>query len=171
VNVADELRRRGWTDITVLDQGPLPLPGGSTSHAPGLVFQTNPAKSMTEFAAYTVEKFRALGAYDRVGGLEVATTEHRWADLHRRHGFATSWGLPAQLLDAAQVVERYPLLNPSLVLGGLYVPGDGLARAVDAVRLLIERTSAAGVVYRERSEVVDIEQSGGRVTGVRVAGA
>src|SRR5262245_63601061 len=37
--LADELSTRGWTDITVVDQGPLFATGGSTSHAPGLVFQ------------------------------------------------------------------------------------------------------------------------------------
>jgi glycine/D-amino acid oxidase-like deaminating enzyme len=60
VNVADELVSRGWTDITVVEQGPLDLPGGSTSHAPGLVFQTNPSKTMTTFAKYTVEKLSGL---------------------------------------------------------------------------------------------------------------
>jgi glycine/D-amino acid oxidase-like deaminating enzyme len=49
-NLADELVTRGWSDITVVEQGPLDLPGGSTSHAPGLVFQTNPSKTMTLFA-------------------------------------------------------------------------------------------------------------------------
>lgn len=33
-NVADELVSRGWSDITIVEQGPLGLPGGSTSHAP-----------------------------------------------------------------------------------------------------------------------------------------
>ncbi|BAS06787.1 hypothetical protein AHiyo4_02090 [Arthrobacter sp. Hiyo4] len=33
-NLADELVARGWNNITVLDQGPLNMPGGSTSHAP-----------------------------------------------------------------------------------------------------------------------------------------
>ena len=32
-NLADELTARGWDRITVVDQGPLPLTGGSTSHA------------------------------------------------------------------------------------------------------------------------------------------
>ncbi len=41
----------GWRDVTVLDQGPLFEAGGSTSHAPGLVFQTNPSKTMTQLAA------------------------------------------------------------------------------------------------------------------------
>ena len=49
-NLADELASRGWNNITVVEQGPLELAGGSTSHAPGLVFQTNPSKTMTEFA-------------------------------------------------------------------------------------------------------------------------
>ena len=56
-SLADELVLRGWSDVTVVDQGPLFAAGGSTSHAPGLVFQTNGSKTMAEFARYTVEKF------------------------------------------------------------------------------------------------------------------
>ena len=33
-NLADELTTRGWDRVTVLDRGPLPLTGGSSSHAP-----------------------------------------------------------------------------------------------------------------------------------------
>ena len=49
-SLADELTARGWTDVTVLDQGPLPLTGGSSSHAPGLVFQTNSSPTLSAFA-------------------------------------------------------------------------------------------------------------------------
>ena len=59
-NLADELTARGWDRVTVVDQGPLPLTGGSTSHAPGLVFQTNASKTMTALASYTVEKFTSI---------------------------------------------------------------------------------------------------------------
>ena len=67
-NLADELTARGWDRVTVLDQGPLPLTGGSTSHAPGLVFQTSPSKTMTTLATYTAEKFLSLA----VGGIKNA---------------------------------------------------------------------------------------------------
>ena len=40
-SVAYHLAQMGWRDIVVLEQGPLFETGGSTSHAPGLVFQTN----------------------------------------------------------------------------------------------------------------------------------
>jgi dimethylglycine oxidase len=165
-NLADELITRGWNDITVVEQGPLDLPGGSTSHAPGLVFQTNPSKSMTLFAKYTMEKLLSMECFNQVGGLEVATTPARLAELKRKHGYATSWGIEARLIDAAECLQVYPLLDPEVVLGGLHIPSDGLALAARATQLLIERTRKAGVTYLESTPVTGIEQSDGRVTGV-----
>ena len=46
-SLADELVLRGWTDVTVVEQGRLFKTGGSTSHAPGIIFQTNASKTMT----------------------------------------------------------------------------------------------------------------------------
>ena len=53
-------RRLGWRDIVVVEQGPLFETGGSTSHAPGLVFQVNPSKTMTGFARYCVDLWSKL---------------------------------------------------------------------------------------------------------------
>jgi glycine cleavage system aminomethyltransferase T/glycine/D-amino acid oxidase-like deaminating enzyme len=171
-NLADELVTKGWNNITVLDQGPLNMPGGSTSHAPGLVFQTNPSKSMALFAKYTVEKLLSLtedgvSCFNQVGGLEVATTETRLADLKRKLGYASSWGIEGSILSPAECKELYPLINEDEILGGLHVPSDGLASAARAVQLLIKRTEAAGVRYIGNTEVTGIEQSGRRVTGVQ----
>ena len=52
-SLADYLTAFGCRHVTVLEQGPLFLPGGSTSHAPGGVFQTNFARTMTQFAQGT----------------------------------------------------------------------------------------------------------------------
>ena len=59
-SAAYHLTRLGWSDIAVLEQGPLFETGGSTSHAPGLVFQTNFSQMMTGLARYTVELYSAL---------------------------------------------------------------------------------------------------------------
>ncbi|MDF2976373.1 MAG: dependent oxidoreductase [Actinomycetospora sp.] len=170
-NLADELTARGWTDVTVLDQGPLPLTGGSTSHAPGLVFQTNASRTMSAFATYTVEKFLGLevdgaGCFHQVGGLEVATTPARLADLHRKQGWATARGIPAEVVDVDECVRRHPLLDPDRVLGGLHTPTDGLAKAARAVTALIRRAESRGAVFRGSTRVTGIAQQGGRVTGV-----
>lgn len=170
-SLADELTARGWTDVTVLEQGPLPAPGGSTSHAPGLVFQTGPSKTLTTFATYTVEKFGALevdglSCFNPVGGLELATTPERWADLHRKAGYAASWGIRAELVGPARCKEMWPLIDESKVLGGLHTPDDGLARAVLACRAQIERARARGARFLDRHTVTGIEQEEGRVTAV-----
>lgn len=170
-NLADELVTRGWSDITVVDQGPLDMPGGSTSHAPGLVYQTNPSKTMTMFAKYTVEKFLSLeqdgqSCFNQVGGLEIATTTQRMEELKRKLGYAYSWGIEARLVTAEECLELYPLLNKDIVLGGLHIPSDGLALAARAVQLLISRTREAGVKYLGSTPVTGIEKANGQVTGV-----
>jgi glycine cleavage system aminomethyltransferase T/glycine/D-amino acid oxidase-like deaminating enzyme len=164
--LADELSARGWDDITVVDQGPLPAPGGSSSHAPGLVFQTNPSKTMTELARYTVEKLVRLGCFLQVGGLEVATTPGRFAELRRRHGWATAWGVEARLLTTAECLERHSLLDPERVLGGLHVPTDGIAKAVDAVGAQLRLARERGVRVLDRHEVLDIRVEDDQVTAV-----
>ncbi|MCZ1005820.1 GcvT family protein [Streptomyces lydicus] len=170
-SLADELTARGWTEVTVLEQGPLPAPGGSTSHAPGLVFRTGPSKTMTEFAAYTVEKFGALEVdglpcFHPVGGLEIATTEARWADLHRKAGLAASWGVHGELLSPQQCKQLWPMLDETVLYGGFHTPGDGLARAVLACRAQIARAESLGARFLERHTVTGIEREDGRVTGV-----
>ncbi|WP_394435643.1 GcvT family protein [Streptomyces sp. SGAir0957] len=170
-SLADELTARGVRDLTVLEQGPLPAPGGSTSHAPGLVFQTNPSRTMTAFARYTVEKFSALRVdgqpcFDRVGGLELATTSERWADLHRKSGWAASWGVRGELVSPARCKELWPLVDESMILGGFHTPDDGLARAVPAAQAQLLRAQERGARVLDRHTVTGIEQEKGHVTGV-----
>ncbi|WP_182887904.1 GcvT family protein [Microbispora sp. H10885] len=169
--LADELSARGWTDVTVVDQGPVPATGGSSSHAPGLVFQINGSKTMTRMARYTVEKLSSLDldgepCFLQVGGLEVATTPERLAELHRRHGWATSWGVESRLLTPAESAELFPLLDPGVVLGGLHIPTDGIAKAVRAVEAQLRRARSRGVRVLERREVLDIRTEDGRVAAV-----
>jgi glycine cleavage system aminomethyltransferase T/glycine/D-amino acid oxidase-like deaminating enzyme len=169
--LADELSERGWDDVTVVDQGPLPATGGSSSHAPGLVFQTNASKAMTEMARYTVEKFSSLDldgqpCFLPVGGLEVASTPARMAEIRRRHGWLTAWGVDGRIVSADECLDLHPLLNPDRVLGGLFVPGDGLAKAVNAVEAQIRRARSRGVRFLDHHEVLDITADDGRVSGV-----
>ncbi|WP_369140958.1 GcvT family protein [Modestobacter versicolor] len=170
-SLADELTARGWTDVTVLDQGPLYAAGGSSSHAPGLVFQTSPSKTLAEFAAYTVGKFSGLTldgepCFWQVGGLELATTPERMAELARRHGFDLSWGIDARLVDPAECARLHPLVDADAVLGGLHVPTDGLAHPVRAGEAQARRAIERGARFLARRTVTGVVQAGGRVSGV-----
>jgi glycine cleavage system aminomethyltransferase T/glycine/D-amino acid oxidase-like deaminating enzyme len=169
--LAEELTARGWTDVTVLEQGPLFATGGSSSHAPGLVFQTNASKTMTEFAHYTVDKYTTLTldgqwCFRQVGGLEVATTPERVEELGRKHGYAASWGVRAELVDADRCLELHPLLDRGRVLAGLHTPDDGLAKALRAAEAQARLAIGRGARFLGHHAVTGIESTGGRVTAV-----
>ncbi|GAA4546189.1 GcvT family protein [Amycolatopsis samaneae] len=171
--LADELTERGWTDVTVLERGE--LSGAPVPPAPGLVFRTHRHKTMTEFARYTAEKYHGLTLDGRrcfrdVGGLEVATTPARWADLRRRHGWATSWGVPGTLLDADACAALHPLLDAGKVLGGFHTPGDGLADSRRAAEVQARRATGRGARFLGGHRVTGVERSGGRVTAVVTGG-
>lgn len=169
--LADELSLRGWADITVLEQGPLFTTGGSPSHAPGLAFRTAESKTMTDFAKYTVDKYAELAVggercFHPVGGLEVATTEERWADLRRRHGWATSWGVESVLRSPSECAALHPMLDADRLTGGLHIPGDGLIRPLHAARAQARRSMDRGARFLAWHKVTGVERHAGRVRGV-----
>jgi glycine cleavage system aminomethyltransferase T/glycine/D-amino acid oxidase-like deaminating enzyme len=166
VSAAYHLVKKGWRDIVVLDQSELYYTGGSTSHAPGLVFQTNGSKLMCEFAQYTVGLLSELhqqAAPDKpiwydVGGVEVAYTPERLAELKRKHGLATSYGLESHLISPAEVKQMIPLVDDKVIHGGYYVPSDGDTKAVHAVEMMAALASADGAVaFHGDVPVTDIE--------------
>ncbi len=169
--VAEHLTRMGWRDVVVLDQGPLFRAGGSTSHAPGLMFQTNPSKTMTDLAKYSVGRYSELELDGQpccyqVGGIEVAATPERWKDLKRKHGLAASWGLQSHLISPEECQEKIPLLDGSKIYGGFYVPTDGIAKAVRACEAMANLATERGAKFYGETEVTGIEVKNGRVRAV-----
>ncbi|CAN5562250.1 FAD-dependent oxidoreductase [soil metagenome] len=173
-NVADHLTQLGWRDVVVIDQGPLFEAGGSTSHAPGLVFQTNPSKTMTELAKYGVERASKLEVdgepcFYPVGGIEIAATPERWKDLQRKHGLATSWSLEPELISPEECGEKVPLLDPKNIYGGLFVPDDGIAKGVRVSEAAARQAMKRGAKFYGETEVTGIEVKDGRVRAVETS--
>ena len=170
-SVAYHLARHGVTDVVLVDQGPLYDAGGSTSHAPGLIFQLNSSRTMTRFAQETTALFGTLEhdglpAWHAVGGIEVATTPERWEELHRRHGRAMSYGLASALLTPHEVHRHIPVIDPSRILGGFHVPSDGIAKATRATAAMAREAADAGMRAFGHCAVTGFEVRGGAVRAV-----
>ncbi|HEX6508251.1 MAG TPA: FAD-dependent oxidoreductase, partial [Chloroflexota bacterium] len=170
-SLADQLTQRGCTNVAVLEQGPLFAPGGSTSHAPGGMFQINLARTMTQFAQYSVARYAELEldgqpCFLPVGSIEVAATAPRWEDLKRKHGIATSWGVESELLSPEACVQKIPLIDGSTIFGGLFVPSDGISKAVRACEAMARLATTRGSQFYGGIEVTGIDKAGGRVRGV-----
>lgn len=171
-SAAYHLAQLGVTDVLVVDQGPLFETGGSTSHAPGLAFQTNASRMMCRLAHDAIALYATLDldgepCWYGVGGIEVATTEARLRELKRRLGFARSFGLDgAELLTPSEAADRIPLLDPSAILGAYHVPSDGVAKGVRIAAALARRAEERGVGFEGGVTVTGFDVGDGRVRAV-----
>lgn len=162
----------GVTDVLVIDQGPLFETGGSTSHAPGLVFQTNGSRTMCRIAQDSVRTYDALDldgekVWFGVGGMELATTPERMEELKRRVGLARAWGLEGvELLGPREAAARFPLLDPTTILGASIVPTDGAAKGVAIATAFARRAQAAGIAFEGGVTVTGFDVRDGRVHAV-----
>ena len=166
------LTRYGWDDVVVLDQGPLFQVLGSTSHAPGLVFQTNPSRTVCKLAQWTVRLYRELDSqaegpcFHPVGSIEVAGSPERHRDLKRRIGLARSWGLPARILTPEEVGSLIPQIDTRRIYSGYHVPSDGLGKGVRILKALAREAGSRGALFVSDARVTAIESRQGRVTAV-----
>ena len=174
-SVAYHLAQRGWKDIVVVDKGPLFRTGGSTSHAPGLVFQVSFSRMMSVFARETARIYDRLNPsagkrlWTAVGGLEVAWTPERLEDLKRKVGAGRAWGVETCLLGPEETREKVPLLSEA-IHGAMFTPGDGVARAWELAAEMGRRAQdCGGARFYGDTAVTGIDLANGRVTAVRTS--
>src|SRR5881296_3875755 len=111
------LTQMGWRDICVLDQGPLFQNWGSTSHAPGLMFQHNNSKTVCQLAQWSIATYKEVApharepAFFQVGSVEIATTKERHEELKRKIGNTKSWGLEAHLIVPDEIKKMIPIMR------------------------------------------------------------
>ncbi|HWJ33040.1 MAG TPA: FAD-dependent oxidoreductase, partial [Gaiellaceae bacterium] len=141
-SLVSHLAELGWTELVLLDKGPLPNPGGSTGHASNFIFPVDHSKEMTQLTLESVRQYQEAGVFTQSGGIEVARTEERMQELRRRVASAKAWGIDdVSILTPAEVKELVPYIDESVILGGFYSPTVGI---VDSLRF--------GTIARERAQ-------------------
>src|SRR3984957_3834635 len=108
-SLAYHLTQLGERDVTLIDKGPLPNPGGSTGHASQFIFPVDHSKEMTQLTLESMRQYKDLGVYIESGGIEIARGEPRMQELWRRMASACSWGIePVSMLTPQEVKELVP---------------------------------------------------------------
>jgi len=167
-SLAYHLTRLGVSDLTMIDKGPLPNPGGSTGHASNFIFPVDHSKEMTLLTLESMRQYKDLGVFIESGGIEISRTAERTQELTRRVVSAKSWGIePVELLTPQQVKDKVPYINETLILGGFYTPGAGVVDSLRAGTIMRERAQDAGMTVSANTEVLGIDVDRGRVTRVR----
>jgi glycine cleavage system aminomethyltransferase T/glycine/D-amino acid oxidase-like deaminating enzyme len=168
-SLAYHLARLGWTDLVLVDKGPMPNPGGSTGHASNFIFPIEYSKMMMELTADSTAQYQELGVFTECGGIEVARTAERMTELRRRCTAAKAWGIPAQLLTPADVAKLVPYLDESVILGGASFPTVGVVDSLRAGTLMREQAQQLGALsVLAGTEVLGVDKSpDGRISAVR----
>src|SRR3954452_25537575 len=105
-SLAYHLAGLGWTDLVLIDKGPLPNPGGSTGHASNFIFPVDHSKEMTQLTLDSIRQYVELGVLTECGGIEVARTEERMQELRRRMSSAKAWGIDGVRLVTPEEVRE-----------------------------------------------------------------
>src|SRR5437868_15339644 len=92
-SLAHHLAELGWTDLVLLDKGPLPNPAGSTGHASNFIFPVDHSKEMTQLPLDSMNQYREAGPLHGCGRIEVARNGGRLEQPERRVASANRGGV------------------------------------------------------------------------------
>jgi glycine cleavage system aminomethyltransferase T/glycine/D-amino acid oxidase-like deaminating enzyme len=172
-SIAYHLAERGWTDVVLVDRAE--LTSGSTFHSAGLVGQLRGSVTLTKMMMYGSDLYRRLRdetgvdpSWHEVGSIRLASTKERMEELERQAGWAKTFGLPMDLIDAQEARERFPLMSTDGVLGGVWLPTDGWLDPSGLAQALAAGARQRGATIAPRTRVVGISTDHGRVSGVTV---
>lgn len=169
-SIAYHLAAKGYKDMLVVDRASIDRPAGSTGHAPGLLAQISASPVMTALAKISAVLYTALPpekpAYSAVGSIEVARDNTMMRRFHDKVRRGTEAGIDAQILDVAGIKQLMPLMNVDSLIGGVFVPSDGVLDARRALAGLATEIRKAGVEIRDETTVTGIETVAGKVVAV-----
>ena len=173
-SIAYHLTKIGWQDVVLLERKL--LTSGTTWHAAGLVGQLRPSINMTKLAKYTGELYRGLEAetgqatgYRQCGSISMATNIERFEELKRSASMAKVFDLPVHVVTPEEIKQLAQIVNVDDVVGGIHIPSDGYANAVDITMALAKGARSGGARIFENTKVTRIRHDGERATGVDTA--
>lgn len=170
-SLAYHLAQKGWRDVVLLERKQ--LTSGTTWHAAGLIGQLRASQNMTRLAAYSAELYQALEqetglqtGFRRTGSISTALTADRHEELLRQASMARAFGVEAEPISTSDIKARYPHLNTSDMLGGVYLASDGQGDPSNIALAMAKGARQKGVQIFEQTEVTDVTRNGRRVEAV-----
>ena len=165
------LARLGWDDVVLVERAD--LTSGSTFHSAGLVGQLRSSLALTRMMMSSVELYRTLEAevgletgWREVGSLRLASSPERLEEITRQSGWAKTFGLPLELISAAEAQALFPPMSTDGVLGAAYLPSDGYIDPSQLTFALAEGARRRGAEVNTNTRVTGITVERGEVTGV-----
>ncbi len=165
------MARHGCADVVLIERETLTC--GTTWHAAGIVGSLRASVALTRLTLEACRLFPELEAetgqatgYRRTGGLSIATTEARLRELERIPPIGALTGVAAEMISAAEIARRCPLLNADDLTGGVWFPHDGQTNPTDTTLALASGARLRGAHLFEHVCLRELEVHNGAVRAV-----
>ena len=170
-SIAYHLGKLGWSDVVLLERKQLAC--GTTWHAAGLVGQLRASMNMTKLARYTTQLYQDLESetgqatgYRQSGSISIATNKERFEELKRSASMGKVFGIDVDVVSREEIQSQFPIMNTEDVIGGIHIPSDGYANAIDTTQAFAKGARQNGVQIIQECKVTGIQHNGEKVTGV-----
>ncbi|CAK9797405.1 Pyruvate dehydrogenase phosphatase regulatory subunit, mitochondrial [Anthophora quadrimaculata] len=148
------------------------LGGGTTWHTSGLVGAFKPSLAQVKLAQDSIGLYKELEekglstGWKQCGSLSLARTRDRMTVFRRMKAQSISRNIECHLISPKEVQEICPLLQVDDLVGGLWIPGDGVGDPYQICLTLIEEARKKGVKVFEKCKVTKIITQNGRIEAV-----
>lgn len=165
--VAWQLAKRGHR-VTLLEQGPLPNPGGASFDQHRLIRRIYPeephyARLMSESYEAWDRLFAAMEEdhLERCGALSCSAVPGDWTDRGRKT--LDDAGARYELLSGEEAEERYPFLAPGRIRWAVLEPEGGVLLADRITSGVVRLCAVADVEMRPNTRATAVEHETGEV--------
>ncbi len=173
-SVLYHLAALGLTDTVLLEGASLGA-GSTCKSAGGIRLQHDDAVN-TRLALRSLDEFLRFEDitgmpidFKQVGYLFTLDNEKDLVDFSRAAATQRSLGIPTDILDVDQILDRVPQLNVEDVVGGAFCPWEGYASPEAVVAGYAGAARRLGARTRTGTQVLDILTDAEGVSGVRTA--
>lgn len=161
----------GGAGVTVLERD-VGSPRGSKAFAPGFIGIYNDTSVLAELADASANIYDGYpAAFQRVGGLELATSDAGADEIRRRSNAARALGLPARLVEPTAIPDPVSaFVDTERVTAAAFMERDGVADVPALLRLLRDRAASCGVRFIGGQEIIGLEPRGHQVATTTTSG-
>jgi glycine/D-amino acid oxidase-like deaminating enzyme/glycine cleavage system aminomethyltransferase T len=170
-SAAYHLARLGVTDVLLLERDG--LSSGTTWHSTGNMETYRADPLIFEMVRYAAELYPQVATeagqeigWRNVGRVMYTDREDRWEAMQSLPELGRARGIALDLLTPDGIAQRLPIIDPSGLLGGLWIPSDARVNPTDAVMALARAARQRGVTVREHVRVLGLDVNDGAIRGV-----
>ncbi|XP_063987636.1 pyruvate dehydrogenase phosphatase regulatory subunit, mitochondrial [Diachasmimorpha longicaudata] len=172
--VAYHLAVMGWGSRTIiLESGR--MGAGTTWHASGLVGAFKPSLAQVKLTQDSISLYKELEGkglpigWKQCGSLSLARTRDRMTAFRRMKAQSVSRDIECHLVTPKEAQELCPLIQVEDLVGGIWIPADGVADPYQTCLTLIKEAQRQGVQVFENCRITRVDTKDGKARGVETA--